>query len=75
MPQFSIPNSRSPGKPGSERFLSPRKRLVAIGVVCALSAAALWTGRTPSPTIAVGVDNPTQLHANPDLDSHAPRRK
>jgi hypothetical protein len=70
MPQFSNPNSNS-----HETFLSPRKSLIAVGVVCALSAVALLAGRTPSPTPAVGADNPAQLHANPDLDSHAPHRK
>lgn len=70
MPQFSIPNSRS-----HEAFLSPRKSLIAIGVVCALSTAALLAGRTPSPTPAVGADTPTQLYANADLDSPAPHRR
>jgi hypothetical protein len=75
MPPFSIPNSRSHGRPHVQSFLAPRKSLVAVGAVCALSAAALLVGRTPSPTPAVGADNPTQLHANPGLDSHAPHRK
>ena len=70
MPPFSIPNSHF-----HETFLSPRKRLVAVGIVCALSAVALLAGRTPSPIPAVGADSPTQLHANPDLDSPAPHRK
>ena len=70
MPPFSTPNSHS-----HETFLSPRKSLIAVGVMCALSAVALWVGRTPSATPAVGADNPTQLPANPDLDSHAPHRK
>lgn len=67
MPQFSIPNS-----PSRETFLSPRKSLLAVGVVCALSAVALWTGRMPAPTPALDAENPTELHANPDLDSPAP---
>jgi hypothetical protein len=61
--------------PAMETYLSPRKSLIAVGVVCALSAVALLAGRTPSPTPAIGADNPTQLHAIPDLDSHAPHRK
>ena len=60
---------------GMQSSLSPRKSWVAVGVVCALSAAALLAGPTPSPTRAVGGDNPIQLHANPDLDSYAPHRK
>lgn len=48
-----------------EIYLAPPKSLVAIVVVCALSAAALWIGRTPSATPAVGADNPS-------LDSRAP---
>jgi hypothetical protein len=75
MPPFSIPNSRSHGRPDLQSFLSPRKSLVAVGVVCSLSAAALLVGRTPSPTPAVGADIPTQLQADPGLDSHAPHRK
>jgi hypothetical protein len=75
MPQFLVPNSRSPRSAGMQTFLSPRKSLIAVGFVCALSAAALWVGRTPSATPAAGADNPTQLHANPDLDSPAPHRK
>jgi hypothetical protein len=70
MPPFSISHSHS-----HETFLSPRKSFIAVGLVCALSAVALLAGRTPSPTPAVGADSPTQLHANPDLDSHAPHRK
>jgi hypothetical protein len=70
MPPFSTPYSRS-----HETFVSPRKSLIAIGAVCALSAVALFAGRTPSPTPGVGADNPTRLHANPDLDSHAPHRR
>jgi hypothetical protein len=58
-----------------ETYLSPRKSLIAIGVVCALSAVALLVGGTPSPTPAKSVDNPTQPQDNPDLDSHAPHRK
>jgi len=58
-----------------ETYLSPRKSAIAVGVVCALSAVALLAGRTPSRTPGMGADNPTQLHANPDLDSHAPHRK
>jgi hypothetical protein len=58
-----------------ETYLSPRKSLIAIGVVCALSAIALLVGRTPSPAPARGADNPAQLHANPDLDSQTPHRK
>jgi hypothetical protein len=67
MPQFSIPNSHS-----RETFLSPRKSLLAVGVACALSAVALLTGRMPAPTPALDAENPTELHANPDLDSPAP---
>jgi hypothetical protein len=58
-----------------ETYLSPRKNLLAIGLVCALSAVALLVGRTPAPTPAVGADNSTHLHADPDLDSHSPLRK
>lgn len=58
-----------------QNFLSPRKSWVAVGVVCALSAAALLAGRTPSPTPVVGGDNPTPLQANPGLDSQALHRK
>jgi hypothetical protein len=70
MPQFSIPNSHS-----HETFRSPRKSLIAVGIMCALAAVALWTGRMPSSTRAVDADNSTQLHANPDLDSPASQRK
>ena len=70
MPQFTIPNRHA-----HDTFLSPRKSFIVVGLVCALSAAALFAGRTPSPAPAVGADNSTQLHANPDLDSHAPHRK
>ena len=58
-----------------QNFLSPRKSWVAVGVVCALSAAALFVGRTPLATPAVGAENPIQLHAGPGLDSQAPHRK
>jgi hypothetical protein len=58
-----------------ENFLSPRKSWVAVGVVCALSAAALSVGRTPSATPTVGAETPTDLHASAGLDSHAPHRK
>ena len=58
-----------------ENFLSPRKSWVAISVVCALSAAALWVGRTPSATPTAAAENPTQLHASPGLDSYAPHGK
>jgi hypothetical protein len=58
-----------------ENYLSPRKSLVGVGVACALLAAALWVGRTPAPSPAVGADNPTQLHADPGLDSYAPHRR
>jgi hypothetical protein len=50
-----------------EIYLSPRKSLVAIVVVCALSAAALWVGRKPTAAAAVGADNPS-------LDSRAHRK-
>jgi hypothetical protein len=50
MPQFSIPDSHS-----HATFLSPRKSLIAVGFVCALSAVALLAGRTPAP--AVDADN------------------
>lgn len=69
MPQFSIPNSHS-----RETFLSPRKSLLAVGVVCALSAAALLTGRTPAPTPAPDAGNPTELTANPDPNSRTPHQ-
>ena len=58
-----------------QNFLSPRKSWIAVGVVCALSAAALLVGRMPAPIPAVGADHPVEPHANPDLDSHAPHRK
>jgi hypothetical protein len=64
MPQFSIPNRSSNDRSGMRAFLSPRKNLIAVAVVCALSAAALWVG-TPSPTVAAGADNPIQLRAHP----------
>jgi hypothetical protein len=67
MPQFSTPNSHS-----RETFLSPRKSLLAVWVACALSAVALLTGHMPAPTTALDAENPTELHANPDLDSPAP---
>ena len=70
MPQFSIPDSHS-----LATFLSPRKNLIAVGFVCALSAVALLADRTPSPTPAVDVDGPVQMHGNADLDSPAPHRK
>jgi hypothetical protein len=70
MPQFSIPNSHS-----LETFLSPRKSFIAVGLVCALSVVALFVGRTPASIPAVGAHNPTQVYANPDLDSHAPHRR
>jgi hypothetical protein len=70
MPQFSIPDSHS-----HETFASPRKSFIAVAVVCALSAAALFAGRTGSQTPAEGTDNPTQLHPNPDLNSHGPQRR
>ncbi len=62
MPESSIPNGRSDDRLGKQTFLSPRKSLVAVGIVCALSAAALWVGHAP--------DNPTQPPANPSMDSH-----
>jgi hypothetical protein len=62
MPQFSIPD----GSPGTRTFLSPRKSFVAVGIVCALSAAALWTGRAPAPTLSVDVDNATQSQVSMD---------
>jgi hypothetical protein len=70
MPQFSIRNRHS-----HETFLSPRKSVLAVGVMCALSAIALFAGRTPSPPPAVPADNPIQLPASHDLDSRAPHRK
>jgi hypothetical protein len=70
MPQFSLPNSHS-----HETFLSPRKSLLAVGVMCALSAVALLTGRTPAATPAPDVDKPTQQHADPDLYRPAPHRR
>jgi hypothetical protein len=48
-----------------QTFLSPRKSLIAVGVVCALSAAALFVGRMSSATSAVGADKPRPT-------SHAP---
>ena len=70
MPQFSIPNRRS-----REIFLSPRKSLLAVGVMCALSAVALWTGRMPAPTPALESGNPSELHADTEPNSPAPHRK
>jgi hypothetical protein len=70
MPQFSIPDSHS-----RENFAPPRKGFIAVGIVCALSAAALFAGRTPSATPAGGADNPTQPNPNRDLDSHGPQRR
>ena len=70
MPQFSIPDSRS-----HETFAPPRKSLLAVGVVCALSAIALFAGRTSSATPAGSTDNPTQLRPNLVLDSHGPLPK
>jgi hypothetical protein len=61
MPQFSIPNSHS-----RETFLSPRKSLLAVGVVCALSAVALLSGRPPAPTPALDAEKPTELHHGPN---------
>jgi hypothetical protein len=51
MPQFSIPDGHS-----REPFVSPRKSLLVIGIVCALSAAALLTGRMPAPTPALDAE-------------------
>ena len=70
MPQFSIPNRHS-----RETFLSPRKSLLAVAVMCALSAVALLTGRMPAPTPAPDAENPSELHANLDLNRPAPHRK
>jgi len=70
MPQFSIPNSHS-----RETFLSPRKNLLAVGVVLALSAIALLTGRTPAPTPAPDAESPTELHATPALNSTTPHQR
>jgi hypothetical protein len=70
MPQSSIPNSHP-----QDTFLSPRKSFIAVGVVCALSAAALLAGRTPSATPVGGADNPTQPHPQLDLDSHGRQRR
>ena len=75
MHQFPIPKSRSHGEPALQNFLSPRKSWIVIGVVCALSATALFMGRMPAPIPTVGADHPVEAQANPDLDSHAPRRK
>jgi hypothetical protein len=61
MPQFSIQDSHS-----RETFLSPRKSLLVVGVVCALSAVALLTGRMRSPASALDADNPIQQHPNPE---------
>lgn len=47
MPELSTPNGRPDVRPHKQTFLSPRKSLFAVGVVCALSAAALWVGRAP----------------------------
>ncbi len=58
-----------------DTYLSPRKSFIAVGLACALAAVALLAGLAPSRTPAVGADNPTQLHANPDLASQAPHRK
>jgi len=70
MRQFSIPNVRL-----HERFLSPRKSLLAVGVMCALSAVALLlAGRPPAPIPAADADIPPQLHANPERGI-APQRK
>jgi hypothetical protein len=66
MPQFSIPQHRADGSPDMQSFLSPRKSFVAVGIVCVLSAAALWVGRTPSPAPAVGADNATQPRTSMD---------
>jgi hypothetical protein len=38
-----------------EIYLSPRKSFVAIVVVCALSAAALWVGRAPPSAVEADV--------------------
>jgi hypothetical protein len=66
MPQFSIPDGRADGSPRMLTFLSPRKSFVAVVIVCALSAAALWTGRTPSQAPAVGANDATQLRTSAD---------
>jgi hypothetical protein len=65
MPEFSTPSRRRHDTPGMRTFLSPRKSLIAVGVVCALSAAALFVGRMRAATSAVGADNPSPA-------SHAP---
>jgi hypothetical protein len=70
MPQFSIPDRNS-----RETFASPRKSLLGVGVVCALSAVALFAGRTPSPPSAGGVDHATQPQPSPTLDSRGPQRR
>lgn len=75
MHKFPIPKSRSHGEPALPNFLSPRKSWIVIGVVCALSATALLIGRMPVSIPTVGADHPVAAHANPDLDSHAPRLK
>src|SRR4030095_9791083 len=49
--------------PAMETFLAPRKSFVAIGVACALAAARLWRGRTPSAAPAGGADRPTPPRA------------
>jgi hypothetical protein len=69
MPQFTIPDSHS-----HDTFLSPRKSFIVVGLVSALSAVALFAGRTRFPTLAVGSDS-AQLPANPDLDSRAPPQR
>ena len=69
MPQFSIPNTRSHRM---ETFLSPRKSLIAVGVVCVVSAAALWVGRTPSPPDAQEASLTVTVPGSP---MNAPHRK
>jgi hypothetical protein len=73
MHQFPIPKSRT--QPAPQNFLSPRKSWIVIGVVCALSATALLVERMAAPIPIVGADHPVEPHADPGLDSHAPRRK
>jgi len=68
MPQFTIPDSHS-----LDTFLSPRKSFIVVGLVCALSAVALFAGRNPSPASAVGADS-AELPAHPHLDGHALQR-
>jgi hypothetical protein len=66
MPHSSIPNRRRHNTPGMQTFLSPRKSLIAVGVVCALSAAALFVGRMSSATPAVV--EPSVTVSSPSLD-------